>query len=81
MGGKAIGTGRSGYFPKLRDLLSSHQSVLIVSIDNVSSQQMHEIREELRGKAIVLMGKNTMVSLTSVLLGILLIYTFRFVGL
>ena len=32
-----------------------------VSVDNVSSQQMHEIRQNLRGEAVVLMGKNTMV--------------------
>lgn len=32
-----------------------------VSVDNVSSQQMHEIRAALRGEAVVLMGKNTMV--------------------
>lgn len=28
---------------------------------SVSSQQMHEIRASLRGEAVVLMGKNTMV--------------------
>ena len=28
---------------------------------SVSSQQMHEIRASLRGDAVVLMGKNTMV--------------------
>merc|ERR1712169_131578 len=33
----------------------------ILSVDNVSSQQMHEIRQSLRGEAVVLMGKNTMV--------------------
>ncbi|KAI1840333.1 hypothetical protein JX266_013465 [Neoarthrinium moseri] len=31
------------------------------SVDNVSSQQMHEVRQSLRGEAVVLMGKNTMV--------------------
>ena len=30
-------------------------------MDNVSSQQMHEIRQSLRGEGVVLMGKNTMV--------------------
>ena len=32
-----------------------------MGVDNVSSQQMHEIRIALRGEAVVLMGKNTMV--------------------
>lgn len=36
-------------------------SCLIVNVDNVGSNQMHQIRVALRGKAVVLMGKNTMV--------------------
>jgi large subunit ribosomal protein LP0 len=32
-----------------------------VNVDNVGSNQMHQIRVSLRGKAVVLMGKNTMV--------------------
>ena len=49
------------YFAKLRELLEQYQSIFVVGIDNVSSQQMHEIRRDLRGDAVVLMGKNTMV--------------------
>jgi large subunit ribosomal protein LP0 len=41
--------------------LDTHSSIFVVGIDNVSSQQMHEIRIALRGEATVLMGKNTMV--------------------
>jgi large subunit ribosomal protein LP0 len=41
--------------------LEEYKSVFVVEIDNVSSQQMHEIRHSLRGKGVVLMGKNTMV--------------------
>ncbi|KAK0731608.1 60S acidic ribosomal protein P0 [Lasiosphaeris hirsuta] len=59
MGGK---TGnKAGYFDKLKGLLQDYQSIFIVSVDNVSSQQMHEIRQSLRGEGVVLMGKNTMV--------------------
>ncbi|KAL2161494.1 hypothetical protein VTH06DRAFT_8056 [Thermothelomyces fergusii] len=59
MGGK---TGnKAGYFDKLKGLLQEYQSIFIVSVDNVSSQQMHEIRQALRGQGVVLMGKNTMV--------------------
>lgn len=36
-------------------------SVFIVNVDNVGSNQMHQIRVALRGKGVVLMGKNTMV--------------------
>lgn len=59
MGGKT-GT-KAVYFDKLKGLLDEYKSIFIVSVDNVSSQQMHEIRSTLRGDAVVLMGKNTMV--------------------
>lgn len=59
MGGKSAN--KAGYFDKLKGLLESYQSIFIVSVDNVSSQQMHEIRQSLRGEGVVLMGKNTMV--------------------
>lgn len=49
------------YFAKLKELLTEYKSIFIVGVDNVSSQQMHEIRKALRGDAQVLMGKNTMV--------------------
>ncbi|KAJ0121338.1 hypothetical protein N8I77_004291 [Diaporthe amygdali] len=59
MGGKSAN--KAGYFDKLKGLLEEYQSIFIVGVDNVSSQQMHEIRHALRGEAVVLMGKNTMV--------------------
>jgi len=49
------------YFTKLKALLEQYPSIFIVNIDNVSSQQLHMIRVSLRGKGVVLMGKNTMV--------------------
>lgn len=49
------------YFAKLKELLTDYKSIFVVGVDNVSSQQMHEIRKALRGEAQVLMGKNTMV--------------------
>ncbi|CCD24710.1 60S ribosomal protein uL10 NDAI_0D03960 [Naumovozyma dairenensis CBS 421] len=49
------------YFAKLRSYLEEYKSIFIVGVDNVSSQQMHEVRKELRGRGVVLMGKNTMV--------------------
>ncbi|KAL7270481.1 ribosomal protein P0 (A0) (L10E) [Rhizina undulata] len=58
MGGK---TDKAAYFEKLKGLLEEYKSIFIVTVDNVSSQQMHEIRASLRGEGVVLMGKNTMV--------------------
>jgi large subunit ribosomal protein LP0 len=49
------------YFDKLIDLCINTPAALIISVDNVASKQMQDIRMELRGKAIVLMGKNTMI--------------------
>jgi len=56
-----VKTNKQEYFEKLRTLLEEYKSVFIVAVDNVSSQQMHEIRRALRGRGVVLMGKNTMV--------------------
>ena len=36
-------------------------SIFLVNVDNVGSNQMHQIRVALRGKGVVVMGKNTMV--------------------
>jgi len=49
------------YFTKLKELLAKYPSIFIVNVDNVGSNQMHQIRVALRGKGVVLMGKNTMV--------------------
>src|SRR5271170_4557346 len=65
---------KADYFEKLRGLLTEYKSlfivgysplsplqVLIVSVDNVGSNQMHQIRQALRGDAVILLGKNTMI--------------------
>ena len=52
---------KEAYFLKLRELIETYPSIFICNIDNVSSQQLHLIRQALRGKGVVLMGKNTMV--------------------
>lgn len=49
------------YFEKLKQLIVKFPSIFIVNVDNVGSNQMHQIRVALRGRGIVLMGKNTMV--------------------
>lgn len=49
------------YFQKLKELIAKHPSIFVVNVDNVGSNQMHQIRVALRGKGVVVMGKNTMV--------------------
>lgn len=51
---------KSGYFDKMRALLDDYPKCFIVNADNVGSRQMQRIRIALRGHAVVLMGKNTM---------------------
>lgn len=45
---------------KLENLVQEFKNILIVKVDNVGSNQMQKIRIALRGKAVMLMGKNTM---------------------
>lgn len=52
---------KAKYFDKLQDLCVNSTAALIVHVDNVTSKQMQDIRLELRGRATVLMGKNTMI--------------------
>jgi len=49
------------YFDKLHDLCVNSKAALIVHTDHVTSKQMQDVRLELRGRATVLMGKNTMI--------------------
>jgi large subunit ribosomal protein LP0 len=49
------------YLEKLIKLCIDYPNALLVRIDYVASKQMQNIRIALRGKAIVLMGKNTMI--------------------
>ncbi|KAK1442141.1 large ribosomal subunit protein uL10 [Babesia gibsoni] len=52
---------KKAYFQRLTHLVKTYPQILIVSVDNVGSRQMASIRHSLRGKAEILMGKNTMI--------------------
>jgi large subunit ribosomal protein LP0 len=52
---------KNAYFAQLIENFQTYPDVLIVHADYVGSKQMQNIRIQLRGKAIVLMGKNTMI--------------------
>jgi len=51
---------KSDYFLKLVQLFDEYPKCFMVNADNVGSKQMQQIRMSLRGNAVVLMGKNTM---------------------
>jgi len=60
-GGEAKAARKQAYFGRLIKLLDEYPNIFIVGADNVGSTQMMKIRHALRGKAVLLMGKNTMI--------------------
>jgi len=48
------------YKERLLQYLRTYKNVLVVEVDNVGSNQMQKVRIALRGKAVLLMGKNTL---------------------
>lgn len=49
------------YGARLQALIAEYRNVLIVGVDHVGSRQMQQVRLALRGRAILLMGKNTII--------------------
>jgi ribosomal protein L10 len=52
---------KAWYFDKLKSCFGKYNKCFLVSVDNVGSNLMQRIRIQLRGKAEILMGKNTMI--------------------
>jgi len=51
---------KANYFEKLENAIRNNSKFLLVNADNVASLQFAQIRASLRGRATVVMGKNTM---------------------
>jgi large subunit ribosomal protein LP0 len=49
------------YVSKLESLLENYTKIFTVVVDNVGSQQMQLTRQQMRGQAEILMGKNTLI--------------------
>eukprot|EP01083_Nonionella_stella_P175252 609833_1 len=49
------------YRAKLEKLLSEHKTILVITANHVGSKQIQQVRQVLRGRASILMGKNTMI--------------------
>uniref|UniRef100_A0A6A7FW56 60S acidic ribosomal protein P0 n=1 Tax=Hirondellea gigas TaxID=1518452 RepID=A0A6A7FW56_9CRUS len=49
------------YKAKLIRYLQEHKTIIVVTCDHVGSHQLQKVRQDLRGRALVLMGKNTLV--------------------
>jgi large subunit ribosomal protein LP0 len=52
---------KSAYWTKLNNALDEYKNILVIGVDFVGSKQMQQVRIALRGKGIVLMGKNTII--------------------
>jgi len=59
--GKTTRQKKAEYFERLVSYLEEYPKILIVTCDNIGSAHMQKIRKTLRGKAVILMGKNTMI--------------------
>lgn len=51
---------KSSYHEKMTRIISTYTKVFVVQVDNVGSAQMNQTRAAMRGKAEILMGKNTL---------------------
>jgi len=47
------------YIQRFTQFLNEYNKILLVGVDNVTSTHFQEIRQSLRGKAVIVMGKNT----------------------
>jgi len=56
-----VSTRKEQYFQKLIGLFGKYDYILLINIDNVGSRQLQNMRAQLRGRAVVLMGKNTLI--------------------
>jgi len=52
---------KEGFVVRFVKAVEDYQNVLIVGVDNVGSNQMQKVRLALRGRGIVMMGKNTLI--------------------
>lgn len=52
---------KEDYLSKVQELVRTYKKVFIINVDNVTSDQMHKVRKSVRGQAVVLLGKNTLI--------------------
>jgi len=60
-GARVYSDRKVNYFETLRENLDTYSKCFLVHADNVGSLQMQQIRASIRGRAEILMGKNTMI--------------------
>jgi len=58
---REVSARKQAYKAKLIKYLDEYKSIIVVTANFVGSLQLQRIRQELRGRAVLLMGKNTLV--------------------
>lgn len=59
MASKKVRARKEELAEQLEELFDTYSKLFVVGVDNVSSNQLHEIRKDLRGEAVIYCGKNT----------------------
>jgi len=59
MASKKVRARKEELAEQLEELFDTYSKLFVVGVDNVSSNQLHEIRKDLRGQAVIYCGKNT----------------------
>lgn len=59
MASKKVRARKEELAEQLEELFDTYSKLFVVGVDNVSSNQLHEIRKSLRGEAVIYCGKNT----------------------
>jgi len=52
---------KEAYFQKLKGFLETYSKAFLITIDNIGAAHIQQLRKEMRGKAEILMGKNTLI--------------------
>jgi large subunit ribosomal protein LP0 len=51
---------KQAFRERLEKYMDEYKSIVVIGVDNVGSNMLQQVRMALRGKAVILMGKNTM---------------------
>lgn len=52
---------KNAYWAKLEACFNEYKNALVIGVDFVGSRQMQQVRMAIRGKGVILMGKNTII--------------------
>jgi len=58
---KDIDEKKKNYVSSFINLTEEYKKIVVFTCDNVGSTQLQSVRKEIRGKGVMLMGKNTLI--------------------